>query len=155
MSGAKVERAFVHDIQCCYYLLSVQSTSRLLLSKTPEHQTLVWGRLTRKLCQDFLFGEDEDFVFEKEPFEDWNGSDISSTVRCSSEQVLRLGGIWEEDFGKWSLLSFFFKMKFDRTALTWTLSKVLHSSRRVRKVDSPPESQVPHFNFSIKSKQEA
>lgn len=36
MLGAKVV-LFVHDIQCCYYLFSVQSVNRLLLLKKLKH----------------------------------------------------------------------------------------------------------------------
>lgn len=52
----KSNALFVHDIQCCYYLLSVQSMTKLLfIVKETRVQTQVLGSFDLKSMSEGLF----------------------------------------------------------------------------------------------------
>lgn len=143
---------FVHVIQCCYYLFSVQSVDRLLLLMMlkPRHErgTLYLTNCTAGLAVWVAIILNEEFV-SKRTFEEQLGPKQRRAL-CRTRRRWRLSGghAW---IRRWSLHTML-KLKSETIALTWALSKVLHWSRPARMADFfPPKAKAcnPVFNFSI------
>lgn len=83
---------FVHDTQCCYYLLSVQSVNRLLsLKKLKHHQECGMVDPTKLRQKEvFFYSLKMKIMFPK----DWDSSDISSTIRCSCKSLRLADSRW-------------------------------------------------------------